>query len=559
MYLKIVNPLTNRKVNINSKLGLIILKKYINNLQKEGGSNIDEEWEIVDEEEESTNLFNGNIEIKDISSDGIELPLRRVASVDTYKIKEEIDSVPRALTSVNSSDVTEEIESKIRSEYNRLHFYDREGRLKGQLALNKDILWRDSVAEVSINQYGVKIATAYVNRTLTEPGSGHLFLGMFGTVTRLQLQLDAIIKINRIQHSFCRNHIISYALRNPIDDNRRVQGYEEYNPQNIFEERSAPIRDANPVSDHNALVSEFLCVDNRKFIIITFNLQGFSHYDQAGLTEQFYTKLDNFMSTINNYLFEERIIFMFQEIVLREGKQHVELIINALKERINSYLDDRNLGSSRPDYVFIYDGFTSMIMYNKKCFRLDILQIIPRIKYGSRKKKEYDTENSLSDTDVQMYGQIARDSIPTGTMIQRFDETTGFLGDPELGRGKMSNAYQFSIEIFGSWYKFVVVNIHLKAAGLLYARVHPPEIRNILCRIKVLSQNFNNPVFLAGDFNAFCYNKAEYIKDHLAIVMAEDENCNSSSRISKIIREDSELRTRENGIEELVDKWDTNY
>ena len=553
MYLRIVNPLTNRKVNINSKLGKIIVKKYINNLKKEGGS--------VADKEESSKLFQGEIQIRSDSSDSIVIPPRRVTSDKGPSTTEVIEPVPRTLTSEDKSNITDETESEIKSKYNRLHLYDRGGRAAGQLSPIKTRLFGELVPyngvtlheSIELNQYGVVIPTAFLNRTGTEPGYEHKSLGLYGTISRDMYYLDSIIKINKIKDSFIKKHIISYALRNPIDEHQR-ESLLGYNPLNLLEERSAPIRDENPVSDHNALVSEFLCIDNKIFTIITFNLQGFSHFDKDRLTEQFSTKLDNFMYTIGNYLSEERIIFLFQEIVLREGKHHVDLIIQALKDRINSYLDNKNLGLTRPNYVFIYDGFTSMIMYNRNCFQLNILQIIPRIKYGNDFNIEYDTDDKLSVQDVHKYGQIARNSIPHDTLIRQFNETSVFLGDPDLGRGKMSNAYEFSIKIFGSLHQFVVVNVHLKAAPLGdWAKTHEPEIRNILCRVKDLSGNYNNTVFLAGDFNAFCENKARYIKNHLAVVMADNNNCNGLSRIPKPFTVESvELKGREDSFEEVV-------
>ena len=45
MYSKITNPLTGRKVNINSKLGKKVLKNYL--LQLKGGSNTDEDMVYI--------------------------------------------------------------------------------------------------------------------------------------------------------------------------------------------------------------------------------------------------------------------------------------------------------------------------------------------------------------------------------------------------------------------------------------------------------------------------------------------------------------------------------
>ena len=570
-YSKIVNPKTNKLVNIKSKSGKKILKNYIIYLKIGGSSN--EGLTDINLKDEDTTV---------VKVDKSILEPDRIARADSLDSEPEyvigevephvfIDELPGQL--LHTNDVLREKVYVSSKEYEE----DTEKELDKKKEEEKCITMDISEIRLNIRQFGVLEPTQFASRMWEEGGAHSLASLVAGVTNRLPLapvmawSLDSIIEIDNFKNQKLFEYKRSYCIREPSQTGYLTQ-------------------DDKYASDHNGLISEFKClIDNGLFRIITYNLEGFGQNHDGSLTEKFTDKFNLFINTISRYI-DKRNIFVFQEIVLRKNMKNNRKIIDLIMNSVNKIAEAKGT-----NFSYEYDGFTGLFMYDLswKWHKPIEELIIPRITYDKSGKRCFDGEGTielLSDEaadaaallldlknsgtegpvnlkdvkkafdnieQIQLELTPASESTPiiaTGSLqseldIEKIDKseiddltTTTSLApnptrtlDPTFGNGKMSNAYKFSVSIQGGIYEFIIVNIHLKATGgadnlLKFGNPkerdvrHIPELKNILGRLKVFSADFSIPIYLAGDFNVWVADKAGYITEHLEDIIRDKDN-----------------------------------
>lgn len=575
MYSIIVNPKTNKLVDIKTKLGKKILKNYIIYL-KFGGSS----------QEELTNLDLNVDDPKLVKVDKSILEPDRVARADSLDSEPEyisgsvephvfIDELPGQL--LHTNDIVREKVYVSSKEYEE----DTEKELDKKKEEEKCITMDVSEIRLNIRQFGVLEPTQFASRMWDEGGAHSLASFVAGVTKRLPLapvmawSLDSIIEIDNFKNQKLFEYKRSYCIREPSQSGYLTQ-------------------DDKYASDHNGLISEFQClIDNGLFRIITYNLEGFgqNHDGYLSENEKFTEKFNLFIDTISRYI-DKRNIFVFQEIVLRKNMKNNKKIIELIMESVNKIAEAKGT-----KFSCVYDGFTGLFMYDLSWTWHKPVEelIIPRITYDKSGKRCFDGEGTIellsdeaadaaallldlknsgtegpvnlkdvkkafddiaqiqleltpvsestplivtgslqSELDIEKIDKSEIDDLSTITSLASNPPPTRIL-DPTFGNGKMSNAYKFSVSIQGGIYEFIIVNIHLKATGgadnlLQFGNPkerdirHIPELKNILGRLKVFSDNFSIPIYLAGDFNTWVADKAGYITEHLEDIIRDEDN-----------------------------------
>ena len=460
MYTYIINPKTNIKVNTKSLLG----RKIINNYILQGGSDIDDTFELISvptEREEESTLYD--------SSD--------------YNV------ILHCCPNISSG-----------TQYpSRMH--------------NCESLSHD--------------AASYLGKVLQTNN------------------IDAILEITNKNYDLYRfNNYLNRLLRDPRESS------------------TSPLYDTFYTSDHDCIKSSFTIVKNNTLEVagevtynldlLSFNLEGFCNN-----TTEYPKRIMSFYSTLLHNI-QPGFILNLQEVALRYDdifvsyfwvKQNLNIIKNIIESICSNNLPDfmklngMDIHTFSPigtqiDVDFSQDDDLSdetlykeaLVVGQKDTIISEATHVESDSESKSRDGVVYtgSTEVFLEDEDILVQPRIVPKIVSDGVISAIVYDSSSWdlIKSDDIYRkikdikyNKKSNAYLFQHKLDEN-IQIVVINIHLKALSISTlgktkpSPKHTDELNNILTIAKNISNDFNIPVFLAGDFNN-TINKEQFIKEVL--------------------------------------------